>query len=125
MNHRACGLFYWPTLARQARLEGVVSPLEDRWADDDFQKKTFEQQLAISLCIQSGEVVRHRILKRSFTDALENSATRGPMPTPPYWRGFLLAVERIEFLKTEEGRLNKRVVFEKTPVGWTAKHLQP
>lgn len=124
-NGHACGLFYWPTLGRQVRLEGTVSELEGYWADKEFQEKSYEQQLVISLFVQSSGDKTHPVQKRLFAEALERSATRDPLPRPEFWRGFLLSAQRIEFFKAGEGRLNKRVRFDKLIKGWRVQHLQP
>jgi pyridoxamine 5'-phosphate oxidase len=47
------------------------------------------------------------------------------LPRPPYWGGFLLRPERIEFWQSKPSRLHLRRRFERAGDGWREEILAP
>lgn len=126
INNHVCALTYWPELARQVRIEGAVETIDDQFAELEFQSKTYEQQLAITLCAQSEPLRKHWLLKRQYSDILANHANRPKIVRPEYWRGFLLKPKSFEFFKGEDGRINKRIRFLRIDGSkWRSIHLFP
>jgi pyridoxamine 5'-phosphate oxidase len=48
-----------------------------------------------------------------------------PVPRPPWWGGYRLAPERIEFWQEGEWRLHDRLRFTRTADGWVRQRLYP
>lgn len=125
-NCNACGLFYWPTLRRQVRIEGVVEAISESFAERDFYSKTVGQQLMIVLTKQSEQIKHYRILRRTFFESVEGLATEKYVAKPDYWCGYVLKIKKIEFFKSDDDRINKRVLFSKLAnMKWKAEHLAP
>ena len=49
----------------------------------------------------------------------------GEVPRPPYWRGFCIRAERIEFWMNGENRLHQRYVFTREADHWIRTRLYP
>ena len=47
------------------------------------------------------------------------------MPRPPFWGGFRLAPDRLEFWNAGEHRLHDRLLYTRTAAGWTMERLGP
>jgi pyridoxamine 5'-phosphate oxidase len=47
------------------------------------------------------------------------------VPRPEYWRGYVLAPERIEFWQQGENRLHDRMLFTLAEDGWKKTRLFP
>jgi pyridoxamine 5'-phosphate oxidase len=47
------------------------------------------------------------------------------VPRPPYWGGYRVAPERVEFWQGRPDRVHDRLVYERTDDGWTRARLAP
>jgi pyridoxamine 5'-phosphate oxidase len=56
---------------------------------------------------------------------LEARFAGGEVPRPPFWGGYLLAPERIEFWTSEESRLHRRTLYVREGAGWRTSLLYP
>ena len=123
-NPHASILFYWPTLSRQVRLEGIVEILPSSCAEADFNCKGPDQQRAIEVCQQSAPLDRYWRLQRKFAAHL-SVTPEGPQPRPEYWMGYCVHARKIEYLLGGKHRLNKRLVLESLEGKWHSRFLAP
>jgi pyridoxamine 5'-phosphate oxidase len=47
------------------------------------------------------------------------------VPTPPYWGGYLLTPDALEFWQGRESRLHDRVRYQREAGGWRIERLSP
>jgi pyridoxamine 5'-phosphate oxidase len=122
-NPNASMCFHWKSLRRQVRIAGTVSELPAADADRYFHSRARLSQLAAAASQQSRVLpTRERLLDR----VRELDATfPSEVPRPEYWKGFVLLPERIEFWKSNEGRLHNRLLFIRTGDGWRKQLLFP
>ena len=123
-NPKAALCFHWKSLRRQVRVEGAVESVNDAEADAYFAGRSRVSQLGAWASKQS------RPLEGRFE--LEARVARytarfniGPVPRPPFWSGFRLAPENIEFWQDQAFRLHMRFVFRRDGGGWTMEELYP
>lgn len=125
-NRHVALLFHWKSQRRQIRIEGPVSPVDDATADTYFATRSRDSQLGAWASDQSRPLDK----RDDFLDRLEVVRARfedQPVPRPPYWSGYRVAPERIEFWQDREHRLHERTLFTRRADGggWVSGLLYP
>ena len=122
-NPYAALCFHWKSRRRQIRVEGTVTELPAEDADIYFHSRSRLSQIS-ALASQQSRPVASREELEARTQAL---AEQYPdvVPLPDYWRGFVVAPERIEFWEDGAHRLHNRVVFTRGAGEWTSMRLYP
>lgn len=123
-NPWAALCFHWPALGEQVRAEGPVTVLADAEADAYFATRPRESQLGAWASRQSAPLPSREALLAAAREA-EARFALAAVPRPPFWGGYLLAPEAIEFWRSGEGRLHHRTLYRRGPEGWTATLLNP
>jgi len=123
-NPHAALCFHWPAIGEQVRAEGEVAPLDDEESDAYFATRSRESQLGAWASRQSAPLESRAALVAAVR-AVEARFAGGEVPRPPFWGGYLLRPERIEFWTSGEGRLHHRTLFERVGAGWTSSLLNP
>jgi pyridoxamine 5'-phosphate oxidase len=124
-THPAAAIcFHWPTLEVQVRAEGPVSQVSDEEADAYFATRPRESQVGAWASIQSQPIEKVNDLADRVREYEEKF--RGvEVPRPPFWSGFRLRHERIEFWKARPGRLHERHLYTRSGDSWTMETLYP
>jgi pyridoxamine 5'-phosphate oxidase len=121
---RASLLFYWGSLNRQVRIEGHVAKVPRRESDDYFATRPRGSQLGAWASPQSETVPDRATLDRRFAAAAARYA--GEIPRPPFWGGYRLAPEAIEFWQEKDDRLHDRILYRRARNGrWAIVRLAP
>ncbi|HEV8629085.1 MAG TPA: pyridoxamine 5'-phosphate oxidase [Thermoanaerobaculia bacterium] len=123
-NPRAALCFYWPELAQQVRVEGAVEPLADGPSDAYFATRARDSQLGAWASRQSAVLPSRELLEERLALVADRYAA-GPVPRPPFWGGYLLIPERIEFWNGREHRLHDRLLYRRDDGGWLVERLYP
>ena len=124
-NSGAALVFYWPTLAKQIRIEGTISRVSATEADEYFGTRPRHSQLGAWASRQSDILPgRRELIVAYLTEKMRWLGQRIPRPT--FWGGYRLNPSRIEFWESRLGRLHDRTVFERTEDGsWRREMLYP
>ena len=123
-NPAASLLFHWKSLRRQVRIDGTVERLSDSDADAYFATRGRDSQLGAWASDQS----RSLDSRETFEARFEEARVRFDgcdVPRPPYWTGFRLTPERLEFWEDRPHRLHHRRLFTKAGDGWSDGLLYP
>jgi pyridoxamine 5'-phosphate oxidase len=123
-NPWAAITFYWPTLARQVRIEGRVEKLSTEDSDRYFNSRPRGSQLGAWASLQSQRLDERRTLEERV-DQFTQKYKGEDVPRPSHWGGFRLMPEVIEFWQGKENRLHEREVFRHTHKGWQTELLYP
>ena len=123
-NPQAALVAYWEALERQVRIEGPVHVLEEEESAAYFATRPRASQIGAWASRQSAELEGRLVLKSRFAAAEERFRGR-EVPLPPFWGGFRLVPDRLEFWQGRPRRLHERLVFEKADSAWKTRLLFP
>ena len=116
--------FHWPPLEVQVRAEGPVTQVSDSEADEYFATRSRPSQIGAWASIQSQPIERVEDLPDRVAE-YERKFEGRDVPRPPFWSGFRLKPERIEFWKSKPGRLHERHLYIRSGDSWTMETLYP
>jgi pyridoxamine 5'-phosphate oxidase len=123
-THRAAMCFHWQLLETQVRIEGAVETVSDAEADAYFASRARGSQIGAWASIQSRPMDEPGDLDRRVAEVEERFRDH-PVPRPPYWSGFRVVPERIEFWKNMPSRLHVRHVYTRDGDRWGVQQLYP
>jgi len=123
-NPKVALCFHWKSIRRQVRIRGHAVPLSDEEADIYFSKRDRGSRIGAWASQQSRAMSEPGILNTRIAD-YEELFSDTDVERPPFWRGFKVAPESIEFWVNRPFRLHDRKVFHKGEEGWKTELLYP
>jgi pyridoxamine 5'-phosphate oxidase len=124
VNPMCALLFYWGELERQIRIEGRASRLSSEESDAYFAGRPRGSRLGAWASEQSRPVEDRSILEERVR-ALEAEYEGREIPRPPFWGGYRVEPDTIEFWQGRESRLHDRLVYRRSGGRWKIVRLQP
>jgi pyridoxamine 5'-phosphate oxidase len=123
-NPQAALVLYWQPLNRQVRIEGTVERIDDDESRAYFATRTLGSQIAAWASPQSRPITDRAELDERYAA----TAARFPekdIPLPPFWGGYRVVPNAIEFWQGRENRFHDRIRYERVANGWTRTRLAP
>jgi pyridoxamine 5'-phosphate oxidase len=121
-NGFACLNFWWGSLERQVRVEGMVGKVPGAESDAYFASRPYESQLASVASPQSQIVTRQELEERVANLRLEFSTQ---VPRPAHWGGFRLVPDVFEFWQGRKARLHDRIRYKLEGDAWLKERIAP
>jgi pyridoxamine 5'-phosphate oxidase len=121
---KAALCLHWKSLRRQVRVEGPVEQVGAEEADAYFASRARTSQIGAWASQQSQPLTERLELERRVA-AFTVKFGIGTVPRPPYWSGFRVVPERLEFWEDRPFRLHDRLVYHRDQEGWRTEKLYP
>jgi pyridoxamine 5'-phosphate oxidase len=116
-------LFYWNTLERQVRIEGLVEKVSTQESDEYFQTRPLGSRIGAWASPQSKVIAGRDELEQSQADF---EAKFGESPVrPAHWGGYRVVPNYFEFWQGRRSRLHDRLTYVPNNPGWRLQRLAP
>lgn len=122
LNPKACLLFFWPTLQRQIRLEGIVQKMAPEQSAAYFDSRPRASRVSALASPQSQPISRVALEQR--VDEINEKYHDAP-PCPSFWGGYYLVPQRLEFWQGRTCRLHDRYLYQLQDGEWKIQRLAP
>ena len=124
-NPHAALVFYWADQERQVCATGDVSKLPREESEAYFRTRPKGSRLAAWASRQSEVIAGRAVLDERWKE-LHARYPGEDVPLPPYWGGYVLAPDRIEFWQGRPSRLHDRFRYSKQSDNtWRIERLSP
>lgn len=123
-NPKAALCFHWMPLEKQVRVEGSVTQVSDSEADAYFATRPRESRIGAWSSQQSRPLAN----RQDLLDAVQDNVARfkdKDVPRPPFWSGWRLVPDRIEFWQQSDFRLHDRELYTRAGAQWVISKLYP
>ncbi|MFD5180904.1 pyridoxamine 5'-phosphate oxidase [Nocardia sp. NPDC058379] len=121
----AAATFVWPALARQVHLRGITERVSPEVTAAYWQTRPRDSRLGAWASRQSRPAASRAEVDRSLAETTARFADVDDIPVPPFWGGYLLRPDEVEFWQGRRGRLHNRIVLRMGDAGTTVERLQP
>jgi len=121
----ACLVFLWAELERQVRVEGRVAQVPADASDAYYESRPLGARLSAWASAQSEAVAGRTVLEQAFGAMQAKHGDRPPRP--PYWGGYRVEPDALEFWQGRADRLHDRLLYRRAArgAGWTLERLAP
>jgi len=123
-NPIAALAFYWNRLEKQVRVEGKIVKLSPAESKRYFRTRPREKQIGAWASPQS-EIIASRAELEARIVEMEKKFAGREVPLPPYWGGYTLIPQTIEFWIGHHLRWHDRFVYSRQKNGWSITRLAP
>jgi pyridoxamine 5'-phosphate oxidase len=123
-NNKAALLFFWSSLERQIRIEGVIEKVSVEESKQYFDSRPEGSRIGAWSSRQSASISSRDILEENF-NKFSQSFAQQDIPLPPYWGGYRLKPHVFEFWQGRESRLHDRLRYRFADDRWHIDRLSP
>lgn len=117
-------VFLWPELHRQVRVTGRVERVSREESQVYFGTRPPGHRLGAWASPQSRVIEGRGPLERAFGE-IRARFPGEDVPLPPFWGGFRVIPEAVEFWEGRENRLHDRVRYRREGERWAIERLAP
>ncbi|MGM0637732.1 MAG: pyridoxamine 5'-phosphate oxidase [Pseudomonadota bacterium] len=117
-------VFWWPSLARQVRVEGSVEQVSTDESNAYFASRPRASQLGAWIATQS-VVIPGRAWIEERQSRFEQAYEGQAIPRPVHWGGYRVVPTMIEFWQGQPSRLHDRIRYESRDGQWQHFRMAP
>jgi pyridoxamine 5'-phosphate oxidase len=122
-NPHVALLFQWPSLGRQVHVVGDATLAERALAEELFDERDLANRLQ-TLVSRQGELIEDLQPLRERHAHLRETMEAPPV-CPPDWGALRVRADAVEFWLKDDDRLHDRLLYERSPDGWSLTRLAP
>ena len=123
-TQRTSSTLWWPQLGRQVRIEGTAAEMPRDMVEDYYQSRPRNSKIAAWASKQSTELASMDRLHQEFRQYEEKFSDK-TVPTPTFWGGFIILVDKIEYWYGKPFRLHERIILTKEEKNWSKTRIYP
>ncbi len=124
-NQKASMCFHWKSLRRQVRAIGKVEEVSAKEADDYFNSRPYKNRIGAWASSQSKILDKRETFIENIRAFEKKYPNEKNVPRPPYWSGWRLLPDEIEFWLDGDGRIHERLNYKKNKGNWVKELLYP
>jgi pyridoxamine 5'-phosphate oxidase len=124
-NQKASMCFHWKSLRRQVRAIGLIEEVSKKEADDYFNSRPYKNKIGAWASSQSKILDKRETFLKNIKEYEKKYSDEKNVPRPPYWSGWRLLPNSIEFWLDGEGRIHERLNYRKDNGKWVKELLYP
>lgn len=121
----ASATFVWLPIYRQITVRGPVERTTAEVTEGYWRTRPRGSRLGAWASHQSQPTGSRADLDRALVEAGERFGVDDDIPVPPFWGGFVIRPEIVEFWQGRPNRMHNRVRAELIDGQWRASRLQP
>ena len=123
LNSKVALNFFWPSLERQIRIQGIVEKASEVISDTYFQSRPYKSQIGAWSSNQSNIIDSRLRLEERFLQFSNKYPVK--VPRPKHWGGYIVKPKNIEFWQGRASRLHDRFFFSNDGGKWKVDRLAP
>ena len=120
---KAAFCLHWKSLRRQVRVVGTVQKASDAQSDAYYATRGRGSRIGAWSSRQSQPLESRAVLAAAVAETEARFADE--VPRPPFWGGWVIVPQEIEFWADGEHRLHDRFRFTRDGDGWDIQRLNP
>ena len=124
-NPNASMCFYWKSIRRQIRVSGKVSTIDKEEADKYFNSRDYGSKISAWASSQSKVMNNRNEFLNKIKEFEKKFPDKNNVPRPPYWSGWRIMPNEIEFWLEVKNRSHERLSYKKENNKWIREILYP
>jgi pyridoxamine 5'-phosphate oxidase len=124
-NPYAALIFFWAELERQVRIEGTIERVSREESEAYFRSRPTASRLGAWASEQSRVIANREELEERLNQVAAKYGDQD-IPLPPFWGGYRLLPDAIEFWQGRPSRLHDRLLYSRdSNRQWSMHRLSP
>lgn len=123
-NPQAALVWHWREQGRQVRAAGAVTRVPADESRAYWRNRPRASRISAWASRQSEPIADRATLEAAAAD-VEARFDADDVPLPPFWGGYLVTPDTVEFWQHRDDRLHDRLRYRRAGTGWALERLQP